>query len=359
MRHRSALCATMCRATIQIVLVTLLIAYLAVLVVCSVYFFRDPLLWWRGLQQVLVHQQRGHAAYFWGDYSIHGWTAYFPVALATKTQLATLLLSIGSLLVFWKGKPLGGDGLAFLIVPLWLFVSALLLAQINIGVRHALHLYPLVHVLAARVATIPARPGWMSWTATALLLGLSTFSALRVAPYPIAYFNELAGGPEGGRHILSDSNLDWGQGLRALARYVTDQKLDSIYLSYFGNAPPEYYGIRYQYVPAFGPLESPKPRRIKDARQLLAISDMNLKGVWFRDHDRYHWLTDRVPIAILAQSIYVYDITDDADAHFQLAKVYQAEGLDESVVAWELQEVFEIEPNHPGALDLRASIAQD
>ena len=39
-----------------------------------------------------------------------------------------------------------------------------------------------------------------------------------VHPYELTYFNALAGGPLGGRHILSDSNLDWGQGLKGLAR---------------------------------------------------------------------------------------------------------------------------------------------
>jgi hypothetical protein len=56
-------------------------------------------------------------------------------------------------------------------------------------------------------------------------------------------------------------------------------------------------------------------------RELFAISDLNLKGIWFGNHDIYAWLAKREPIETLAHSIYVYDITDDAEAHFELAQV--------------------------------------
>jgi hypothetical protein len=47
--------------------------------------------------------------------------------------------------------------------------------------------------------------------ATALLATIA--STLRVYPHQLAYFNELAGGPENGHRHLLHSNLDWGQDL--------------------------------------------------------------------------------------------------------------------------------------------------
>ncbi|MFG0334682.1 MAG: hypothetical protein ACF8TS_15100, partial [Maioricimonas sp. JB049] len=48
----------------------------------------------------------------------------------------------------------------------------------------------------------------------------TTVSSLRVYPHQLAYFNELAGGPENGwRHLLG-SNLDWGQDFLFLARWL-------------------------------------------------------------------------------------------------------------------------------------------
>ena len=44
--------------------------------------------------------------------------------------------------------------------------------------------------------------------------GGKALAVAAVHPFELTYFNVLAGGPLGGRHILSDSNLDWGQGSR-------------------------------------------------------------------------------------------------------------------------------------------------
>ena len=110
--------------------------------------------------------------------------------------------------------------LAFLLLPMAMFFGALLVARINIGVCLALHLYPLLHILAGRAAVIGLGPKRSGRVALGLLVAWSAVSAARIAPFPVAYFNELVGGPRGGRHILTDSNLDWGQGLRALAHYL-------------------------------------------------------------------------------------------------------------------------------------------
>ena len=58
-----------------------------------------------------------------------------------------------------------------------------------------------------------------------------------VWPDYLAYFNEFAGGPNGDR-ILVDSNLDWGQDLKGLKRFMDSRGIDRIYLSYFGTDSP-------------------------------------------------------------------------------------------------------------------------
>jgi hypothetical protein len=55
--------------------------------------------------------------------------------------------------------------------------------------------------------------------------------------------------------------------------------LPIIYLSYFGSAPPSYYGIRYDFVPGSWPLQWPPPAdRVSDKAQrgILAIGATNL-----------------------------------------------------------------------------------
>ena len=63
-------------------------------------------------------------------------------------------------------------------------------------------------------------------------------------PNYITYFNELAGGSERGPDILDDSNVDWGQSLKEVARYVKTKQITNVVLcpfSAFEN--PAYYGL--------------------------------------------------------------------------------------------------------------------
>jgi len=50
----------------------------------------------------------------------------------------------------------------------------------------------------------------------------------------VAYFNELAGGPAGGFRYLADSNLDWGQALKPLKKWMDANGVQHINLAYFG-----------------------------------------------------------------------------------------------------------------------------
>jgi len=62
-------------------------------------------------------------------------------------------------------------------------------------------------------------------------------SVAAIHPHELSYFNVLAGGKIGGRRVLADSNLDWGQGLRSLARIQAD--FQPLTLFYFGDTDPD------------------------------------------------------------------------------------------------------------------------
>src|SRR4029078_6671737 len=86
---------------------------------------------------------------------------------------------------------------------------------------------------------------------TALVGGLALALpfALRHHPQHLAYFNELSGSPLGCRDHLLDSNLDWGQDLGELKRYLDHEGIDEVGVAYFGMVPPASVRIRY-HVPA-------------------------------------------------------------------------------------------------------------
>jgi hypothetical protein len=68
-------------------------------------------------------------------------------------------------------------------------------------------------------------------------LCLNAADALRSAPDYLAYFNIFVK-PENAWRLLTDSNLDWGQGLIALRAYQQQHPQEPLYLAYFGRSLP-------------------------------------------------------------------------------------------------------------------------
>ncbi len=76
-----------------------------------------------------------------------------------------------------------------------------------------------------------------------LLAALNAADALRFAPGYLSYFTPFVRPAESFR-LLSDSNLDWGQGLLALRDYQRNHPGERISLSYFGSVDPRVYEIQ-------------------------------------------------------------------------------------------------------------------
>jgi hypothetical protein len=310
--------------------------------------------WFEGFWIVLSLDKRGHPAFFLGQYSDGGWWHYFLVAFALKTPLGSLLLILAALLLLRSGQPLTWRQAAFLLLPVAIWLAVMSRAGINIGLRHILPVYPFLFVIAGRLATVRLlRRAWLNVLLVGLPLLATGASSLRVAPHQLAYFNELVGGPAQGYRYLSDSNLDWGQDLKGLKAFMDREGVSMIYLAHYDMAPPAAYGIRYQHLPAYGPL-GPPPRDLlplQTGRELLAISAMNLQGVHFPDKNRYWWLLDREPVARIGYSIFVYDVTGDVDAHLRLTQIYVKRRL-RTPAAHELRKVLALDPGNADAKPL-------
>ena len=332
-------------------LVVSIVIYLGFLALWPVYFFQDPTQWWDGLIWQFKHGQRGHAAFFIGQYSDQGWALYFLIAVLIKTPIGTLLLVAASLCLYRQGSRLGRSEVFFLLVPIALLFLAMAQVKVNIGLRYILPVYPFLLVIAARAATIRFRQKWIAPVGICCLIILSALSVFRIAPHYLAYFNEAVGGPEQGPRYLSDSNIDWGQDLKELKDFLRREGLSMIYLSYFGGVPPEYYGIRYQYLPGSGRLGEPKTDVLRDrSREIIVISVFNLQGVGFADKKTYDWLQRRPLMARIGYSIYAYDITNDAVAHLELAKIYLRHGPRQLAIA-EFRRALELKPECQEAIE--------
>ena len=301
-----------------------LILFVALLAIPPAYLFQGFKPWLSGFQQFLTLSQEGLPAFFFGEYSWHNWWGYFPLAFLIKTPVGTLVLVTISLVFYRSGSPLGYRQALFLVLPVTLIFLAMTQAKTNIGLRHILPVYPFLFVLASRTATLRLRRPSLALLLIGIPLACTAISSLRIAPHQLAYFNESIGGPEQGYRYLSDSNLDWGQDLKGLKAYIEREKLPIIYLSYFGTAPPAYYGIRYQDVASKGALGPPPPEKVPaDApRKILAISAYNLQDVSTADNPLFRWLWTRRPIAKIGYSIFVYDLTNDQEGIIKLEETY-------------------------------------
>jgi hypothetical protein len=146
-----------------------------------------------------------------------------------------------------------------------------------------------------------------------LLVWLGVQSA-RIYPQGISFFNVLAGGPEHGLEYLADSNLDWGQNLRTLAKYVEETGIPKLRLSYFGTDSPWAYFKESELellAPPWGPdlvkegevIYAPEPG-------YYAISATLLPGHFFQPkyRDFYKRFREMEPVAKVGYSIYVYKV---------------------------------------------------
>jgi hypothetical protein len=154
---------------------------------------------------------------------------------------------------------------------------------------------------------------WMHDRRIAILAGLFTWLAVRCAdvyPHGISYFNSWVGGPEHGHEYLADSNVDWGQDLPALAKFVRDHDLGKIRLSYFGNDNPWRYFREDEIeilVPPWGK-EWAKGSIYKPEPGFYAISATLIPGHFFGPlyRDYYQVFREMEPIAKAGYSIHIY-----------------------------------------------------
>jgi hypothetical protein len=115
--------------------------------------------------------------------------------------------------------------------------------RVQLGVRFVLPLVALAIVgIAAGVAGAardcpgPGRRRVLLAAAVAAVVWQGV-AAARVWPHGLTYANELWGGPAAAYRYVSDSNYDWGQGLRELERWRVARGLTGLAIWYFGTDP--------------------------------------------------------------------------------------------------------------------------
>jgi len=271
-----------------------------------------------GLKNTIGGILTGRSAFLMGHYSTSGWLYYFPAVFLLKTPIPLILL-LGCVFFFKEFR--NRQVLIFALLPAAVYFAMSCVSKVQIGQRHILPVYPFVFLLASGVFSFTARKP-LKIVFLFLLLWYAA-GTLKAKPWYISYFNESTGPDDNGYLYLTDSNLDWGQGLKELGAYLKQEKVSGIYLNYFGTADPHYYGIKY--LP-FGMINTMgdsnatiRARGLRagdnidfsaERKVLFAISATNLQATYYADKDIFSWLKKIKPDKIIAHSIFVYNMTD-------------------------------------------------
>lgn len=262
--------------------------------------------------------------WFFGAAYPEGHPLYYPGLLLVKTTLPLLALGLYGAGRWAKERPAAFKTAAS---AAFVLLGAAVLGRRQMGVRHVLLVYPLLCLCAGAAAAALWRRGGRPRLVAAALFAWHGASSLNAYPHELAYMNELAGGPSRTLHVLGDSNLDWGQALPDLADFLKENP-GGVILSYFGRDCASSYGIAYQ--DAFStPAPCPgAPIRLApdEKREWLAVGATKWQGFYEQGPPSWGWLRGRRPHAVLAHSMLVYDVTNDAAAHEELSRMYGKAG---------------------------------
>src|SRR5262249_5059631 len=145
---------------------------------------------------------------------------YYLVALALKTPIATLVLLLLGLGVIGARRLRGPGDVWMLLPPLFLLYFLSFHYGKNYGVRYLLPAFPFFLLIAGCGMDGLLRVGQRGRAVVGGLVAWQAVACLMFTPHQLAYFNEITLGPDGGRRVLLDSNVDWGQDLGEVKKYL-------------------------------------------------------------------------------------------------------------------------------------------
>jgi hypothetical protein len=249
--------------------------------------------------QAQMHAKYGHMSYLFGQKTRRGWWYYFPVIATYKVPIGIgVVLLMGLISLKWV-KPRWEEW--SLLIPMIAWAALMMSSNIDIGFRHFLPAYIFMLMLASRAMLVNVMP-WLvfAWLAV-VAAGVDT---LRYHPDYLCYINF----PRKDVWMeISDSNLDWGQGLKYVQHWIDAHPNRQIYLRDFGWGTQRLFDISQR----LGSKVTLLDRNTRPPTHgVLIISPIPLVGVYVVRElpDPFAALREKKPIAILGHAMRVYDL---------------------------------------------------
>jgi hypothetical protein len=291
---------------------------------------------------------------------------YFPSVFIVKSTLAFLafccLAPLGAAL---QDKQFRRE-MFFLMIPPAIYLAVAMSSGINYGVRHILPIYPFLIILVSFAAWNLGMRHRALAAVVGFLMIFHAASSVRAFPNYIPYANEFWGGPAKTHEILADSNVDWGQGLLAMKRYIGEHHIQNCWFAYFGQliVDVSYYGIPCKVLPtAFADLiHAPMPVVPPQVDGPVFISATEVTRTYWRADwiNPYLPFQQMPPSALIADSILMFDGKVDVSqvsalTHENLAiQLLRDRKLDQALA--EAEKAVEVAPDRPIAHVTRSMI---
>jgi hypothetical protein len=231
-----------------------------------------------GVYTVYVHNRLGHPSSLLGSYGLHGWWSYFPLTFALKTSIPFLLLSVAAIL--WAAwSTVSKRELIWLsaLLAIASFLGMSMFSHVNIGVRHIAPIFPFLFLLAGAFLDrlLKTRYVRAAMIVAVVLFGWMIFDAVAGYRNYISFTNSLTLG-RANWQVLSDSNVEWGEEIGALAEYLHQQGDTRIMAAMSATGmTPHLQGLEIVGYP---------PRDLQSARtRYVAIGASYLNGSTVRD----------------------------------------------------------------------------
>lgn len=250
-----------------------------------------------GVVYQLRHDEKGHPAFLLGHSYLGGSRWYFPTVILLKWPTIVLLLFLTEIgLMCWRPAARPRDFALWATFPVLYFVLAEF-SSLNLGERYILPIFPFVLLLCGNLWEF-AKSRRAVLVLLLVALALHIGDVMSYAPDYLSYFNFFVS-PASSYKLLSDSNVDWGEGLVALRHYQQAHPNVPIHLAYFGSVAPAVYGI--QAVPLM-----PNER----VSGTVVVSANYLSGQTLPETNGYHWVLRYPTKLVLNHSLYVFQVPD-------------------------------------------------
>ena len=251
-----------------------------------------------------------HPTFLDGQWSLSGFRSYFLKAVAYKYPLALLALSvIGAVALLRQWRREHSIQVGCYLIPVAILVGIASFSSMQLGVRYVMPILPLVAFCAGSSLLAFGDANKSARTVLLVLSVAGLLSVWRNHPHHLSYFNELAGGPLGGRWHLIDSNLDWGQDLIRAQQAYQAHSDESPKIAYFGTVDPRRLGMATVPPPSWIPQPGlylvsvnfvmGRPGTVREPDGHTRSADIN-EFAYFRMY---------VPLEHVGNSIYLYRLT--------------------------------------------------